>query len=276
MRSTVKPVPWCAVNDYDLAVSTEVFVDRFDDEPLTSVEKRHAGPQISLRDGTKVFLGDLPRRNAFRYPSQTAIETPVRRLTWAEVNARVNRLAHSLSSLGLRKMDRIAVLAAPSAEVAEIYFAAAKLGLVIVPIHTGLVDREVGFILNDVGAKAVLFEAEAAAAFESTIESVGSIETRIAIGTHGTFIPYESLFDHRNAGEPDVAVEDTDLFAIRFTSGTTGLPKGCPSTHRDWLRRSMNFMAHISHSHHDRALLFAPMSLGVGSSMLMSYSLVGA
>jgi len=223
-----------------------------------------------------VFLGDLPRRNAFRYPNQCAIETETRRLTWPELNDRVNRLAHSLNMLGLRKSERIAVLAAPSAEVAEIYFAAAKLGLVIVPIHTGLVDREVAFILNDVGAKAVVFEQDAARNFQSTIDSVNTVQIRISIGEHRPFTAYESLFEHGSAQEPDVAVDETDLFAIRFTSGTTGLPKGCPSTHRDWLRRSINFMAHISHSHHDRALLFAPMSLGVGSSVLMSYSLVGA
>lgn len=223
-----------------------------------------------------MLIGDLPRRNAFRYPDQTAIEAESRRLTWSELNGRVNRLAHSLRALGLRKSDRIAVLAAPSPEVAETYFAAAKLGLVIVPVHTGLVDREVGFILSDVGAKALVFEEEAARIFQGTIDSVKSIETRIVIGRHGTFIPYESLFEHATASEPEVAVDDTELFAIRFTSGTTGMPKGCPSTHRDWLRRSMNFMAHVSHSHRDRALLFAPMSLGVGSSMLMSYSLVGA
>ncbi|MSQ53391.1 MAG: hypothetical protein EXR28_16085 [Betaproteobacteria bacterium] len=223
-----------------------------------------------------MFIGDLPRRNAFRYPDQTAIENDSRQLTWTELNQRVNRLAHSFHALGLRKSDRIAVLAAPSTEVAEIYFAAAKLGLVIVPVHTGLVAREVGFILNDVGAKAVLFEEEPANAFRATIESIDLIEIRIVIGKLDSFIPYDSLFEHDRAGEPDVPVEDTDLFAIRFTSGTTGMPKGCPSTHRDWLRRSQNFMAHIGHTHHDRALLFAPMSLGVGSSMLMSYSLVGA
>lgn len=223
-----------------------------------------------------MFLGDLPRRNAFRYPDQTAIETETRSLTWSGLNDRANRLAHGLLGLGLRKSDRIAVLAAPSAEVAETYFAAAKLGLVIVPVHTGLVDREVAFILNDVGARAIVFEEAAARAFEGTIGSVESVQWRIVIGRHGAFIPYEELFGHGDAGEPAVAVDESDLFAIRFTSGTTGLPKGCPSTHRDWLRRSINFMAHVSHSHHDRALLFAPMSLGVGSSMLMSYSFVGA
>ncbi len=223
-----------------------------------------------------MFLGDLPRLNAYRYRGQTAVESDRKRLTWRELNNRINRLARGLSALGLRKGDRIGSLCAPSPDVVETYFAAAKLGLIIVPVHTGLVDREVGFILNDVSAKAIVFEQEAARALRSTIDSVKSIESRVAIGELEGFLPYEKLFENDDSEEPKVSVEESDLFAIRFTSGTTGLPKGCPSTHRDWLMRSINFMAHIPHSHHDRALLFAPMSLGVGSSMLMSYSLVGA
>ena len=223
-----------------------------------------------------MFLGDLPRRNAYRYPQQTGVESDGKRLTWLELNNRINRLAHSLSALGLKKGDRIGILCAPSPEVVETYFAAAKLGLVIVPVHTGLVDREVGFILNDVSAKAIVFEQEPARTFKNTIDSIKTIEAKVVIGELEGFSSYEKLFDNGETQEPQIKVDESDLFAIRFTSGTTGLPKGCPSSHRDWLMRSVNFMAHISHSHYDRALLFAPMSLGVGSSMVMSYSLVGA
>ena len=223
-----------------------------------------------------MFLGDLLRRNAFRYPSQTGIETETRRMTWLELNERVNRLAHGLLGLGLHKGDRIAVLSAPSAEVIETYFAAAKLGLVIVPVHTGLVEREVAFILNDVSAEAIVVEQEAARDLEGAIDSVDSLNTKIVIGAHGAFIPYEQVLHDGPVDEPDVAVDETDLFSIRFTSGTTGLPKGCPNSHRDWLRRSINIVAHVPHSHHDCALLLAPLSLGLGSSMFMSYSFVGA
>ncbi len=54
-----------------------------------------------------MFIGDLPRRNAYRYPNQTAIECDDRRLTWSEFNDSVNRLAHGLQGLRLRKGDRI-------------------------------------------------------------------------------------------------------------------------------------------------------------------------
>jgi acyl-CoA synthetase (AMP-forming)/AMP-acid ligase II len=223
-----------------------------------------------------MIIGDLPRRNAFRYPDQTGIETASVRLTWAQLNQRVNRVARGLSALGLTKSDRIVVMAPPSAEVAEAYFAAAKLGLVIVPIHPGLVEREVAFILDDVGAKGVLVGEDAARSFEGALDSAASVRARIVIGAHRTWARYEDLLAGGVAGEPDVAVGENDLFSIRFTSGTTGRSKGCPNTHRDWLMRSRNLLAHIPHSHEDRALLFVPLALGVGSSMLMSYSMAGA
>src|SRR4051812_25571826 len=104
-------------------------------------------------------LGDIPRRNAYRYAEQPALITPEgERLTWAVLNARINQAAHALLAKGLRKGDRIAILSSPCAEVVLAYFAAAKLGLVIVPIHTGLVEREVEFLLGDIGARAILIE----------------------------------------------------------------------------------------------------------------------
>ncbi|OGA44305.1 MAG: hypothetical protein A3G25_12220 [Betaproteobacteria bacterium RIFCSPLOWO2_12_FULL_63_13] len=223
-----------------------------------------------------MFLGDLPRRNAHRYPDQIGIETESCKLTWSELNDRVNRLAQGLSALGLKKGDPIGILSAACAEVIETYFAAAKLGLVLVPIHKGLVEREVSFILNDVAAKAIVVAEEDLDALGNSLASVGSLVVRIVLGTNEGFLSYDRVVDPSYCEEPKVAVAESDLFAVRYTSGTTGLPKGCPSTHRDWLSRSTYFMAHVAHTHHDRALLFAPLSLGVGSSMLMSYSLVGA
>jgi len=221
-------------------------------------------------------IGDLPRRNAHRHPDSIAFVVGDLRITWREFNDRVNCLASGLAALGLRKADRLVILSSPRLEVVEAYFAAAKLGLIIVPIHTGLVEREVGFMLSDVGARAILIEDAYCVTLGPMIEGVATIERKIVIGAAEGFSEFESI---KNAGTPQElpeTVSDDELFAIRFTSGTTGLPKGCPSTHRDWLRRSMNFIAHVQHTHLDRAMLLSPLSLGVGSSMLMSYSLVGA
>ena len=220
-----------------------------------------------------MFLGDIPRRNAYRHPERIAIEGDGCTLTWLALNERINRLASGLASLGLSKSDRIAILGTPSIAVVETYFAAAKLGLIIVPIHTGLVEQEVQFLLKDAGVTAIVADAERAAAFEAAIAAV---QKKIVVGQRAGFVAFEELIAAGAVAEPDVSVGESDLYAIRFTSGTTGRPKGCPSTHRDWIQRSIQFLAHIHHSCEDRALLLSPLSLGVGSSVLMTYSLVGA
>jgi acyl-CoA synthetase (AMP-forming)/AMP-acid ligase II len=220
-------------------------------------------------------LGDIPRRNAFRYPNGIAIETEAAAVTWSAFNVRINRFAAGLLELGLRKGDRIAVLGASSIEVAQTYFAAAKIGAVIVPIPLGLVGREVAFMLDDVGARAIVATADMALRFADAIAAVSSLDYRIAIGDAAGFTEFASVWSG-DGGEPSASVEEGDLFAIRFTSGTTGLPKGVPSTHGDWLTRSRNFLLHIPHTHEDRAILASPISLGMGSSLMMSYAYVGA
>jgi acyl-CoA synthetase (AMP-forming)/AMP-acid ligase II len=219
-------------------------------------------------------LGDIPRRNAFRYPESIAIETDAAAITWRELNERINLRAAGLHELGLGKGDRIAVLGAASIEVVETYFAAAKIGAIVVPLPLGLVDRELSFMLADVGAKAIVVAAELGLRFAETIGAVASLLIRIAIGGAPGFTPYAGV-QAGDGEEPDAAVDEGDLFAIRFTSGTTGLPKGVPSTHGDWIARSRNFLLHIPHTHDDRAILASPISLGLGSSLLMSYSYVG-
>ncbi len=223
-----------------------------------------------------MFIGDIPRRNAFRHKQATAIETGERRLSWGELNDRVNCLARGLSALGLSKPDRIALLMPNSAELVEAYFAAAKLGLVIVPMHGGLNEQEIAFLLKDADAAAILVAGDMIGKYAGAIAATPSLKARIVVGAAAGALPYEELLEGGPAGEPVTGVSEGDVLAIRYTSGTTGLPKGVPSTHRDWLTRAVNFLAHVPHSARERALLVAPFSVGLGSSLLTTYSYIGA
>jgi long-subunit acyl-CoA synthetase (AMP-forming) len=138
------------------------------------------------------------------------------------------------------------------------------------------VSREVAFILDDVAARALFVEDSCR---EVAGPALGALDARplvVGLGPeHGCPEDYEALLAEGDASEPAAAVDEDDLFAIRFTSGTTGAPKGCPSTHRQWLQRSVNFLAHLHHDQRDRALLFAPLSLGVGQGDCILFGQVG-
>ncbi len=82
-----------------------------------------------------MVLGDYFRRNVAMYADKTAFIHEERRLTFAELDARVNRLIHALTGLGLEKGDRVAILAKNCIPFMEVYGSSEKGGLVTVPLN---------------------------------------------------------------------------------------------------------------------------------------------
>ena len=105
-------------------------------------------------------LGQQLKMNASKYPGTIALADKDRKFTYPETNQRVNKLCHSLLSLGLRKGDKVAVFMENSIEIVEIFLATAKTGLVIVPINFRLVGKEVSYIVNNSDAKAFIVDDE--------------------------------------------------------------------------------------------------------------------
>ena len=101
-------------------------------------------------------LGQNLKVNAKKFPDTIAVKDASRSFTYPELNRRVNRLAHSLLSLGLVKGDKVAVLLENSIEIVEVFLATAKTGLIIVPINFRLVSREVEYIVNNSDARAII------------------------------------------------------------------------------------------------------------------------
>lgn len=185
-----------------------------------------------------------------------------RSLTFSEWNARACRLAHALLGLGLVKGDRIAVLSFNRLEWAEIYVAAAKAGLVTVPINFRLTGVEVAYILRNCGAAAVVVED----ALVSTVESIrGDLDLASGRYVHFGDRPpigyraYEELIASSSSSEPGIAVAPGDPWCLMYTSGTTGKPKGAIRNHRGMamlaLMTEIEFRLHRS----DNPLLVMPM-----------------
>jgi acyl-CoA synthetase (AMP-forming)/AMP-acid ligase II len=86
---------------------------------------------------------------------------------------------------------------------------------------------------------------------------------------------YEALLDGMPETEPDVPVDDDAIRAIKFTSGTTGLPKGCVSTNRQFQRNIQNYLSYIPFGENEKALLLAPLTAGVGMFWLCDYAAAG-
>ncbi|MBI3013984.1 MAG: long-chain-fatty-acid--CoA ligase [Candidatus Tectomicrobia bacterium] len=220
-----------------------------------------------------MVVGDVIDGNARRCPDRVAWTFQGTPWTWSTANERVNRLADSLLSFGLAHEDRVAFLSHNSHRLAEVYFALAKAGLIAVPINAKSVSREIAFILQDVEARALLVSKE-------FVPRLGPIESdlkrlRCVIGLdegHGLPVDYEDLLSSASPSPPSSAVHEDSIRAIKYTSGTTGFPKGSISTHKQFLFNITNYLLHLPFTPEDRCLLALPMPAGVGAQLLAAYA----
>lgn len=169
----------------------------------------------------KVNVPDLLSQGLARWPDLTCVVEGDRSLTFSEVDARANRLAHAFSAHGLKAGDRIALLGLSELEHLEIQVAAQRAGLVFVPLNFRLSVPELDAILQDCEPRLLIHGPE----FADTSDSLAP-PLLWHLGESGSGDAYEEIL----AGSDDTRL-NTELVPERpcqliYTSGTTGRSKG--------------------------------------------------
>ena len=190
-----------------------------------------------------------------------------RRFTFAELNARANRVANALLAMGVGPGDRVVLLLKNSVEFVETYFAVAKIGAVLVPVNWRLVAAEIAYILQDCGARALVYDSdfdEAVTALHSGAHGVLAVEQWIrrengAAGAPDWALDYEAFTAAAPVTEPPIGAWDDDNLFIMYTSGTTGRPKGAVHSHDGMLWSQLTSMSTSDMRDGDRWLLALPM-----------------
>ena len=216
-------------------------------------------------------IADALSVNALKWPDRLCLADATRRLSFAEVDARVNRLANGLLALGCRPGEAIAVYARNSIEYLELFHAAAKLGLRLVTLNAWHRLGEMEVLFNHSGAAwLVIGEAgqEEVAAIRERLPRLRGLlvigEARVT-GAHGWDAVTALGGEHR----PAVSVDPQAPFWMMYTSGTTGNPKGL---HRSFLRTSLCLWAGIiefGYRRTDSFLALSPFFHGVTFMPLM-------
>jgi acyl-CoA synthetase (AMP-forming)/AMP-acid ligase II len=212
---------------------------------------------------TLLNLGDVLTSNAHLFPDRIGASDDTRSMSFRLWNARSNRLANALLGLGLRKGDRVAVLAYNAVEWLEIYAATAKAGLVMVPINFRLVGTEVAFIVSDSGASAIIVQDELSGIVEE-IHSALPIDAGRIVQFGRTRTPagrldYEDMIARAAESPPPVATRPEETWALMYTSGTTGRPKGAIRTHAASAALSLVTDVELGFTRRDNGLLVMPM-----------------
>jgi len=156
------------------------------------------------------------------FPDKMAVVCGSRRFTYLQFKSRVDKIAGSFHSLGIKRGDRIAIFHQNCHIFLESYFGAAKIGAVLVPINCRLSLRDLFFILNDSQAEMLIIQSE----FYNPADRDKYDVPLIKVVEEGTM---EDDIDAKDM-EPEALI-DADIAQLYYTSGTTGHPKGVILTH---------------------------------------------
>ncbi len=189
--------------------------------------------------GYQVTVGNGLLHSFYKYPDKTAIVFKDRRLTYRELNQRVNQLAHGLLDLGLKKGDKLSIMLNNCSEWIEIAIACGKTGVIAVPINFRFTGQEVEHCVNDSDSRFIIVGEEFLPVIEPVKENFTHVasDNYIVVGENATeqFQEYEAFIASYPDWEPDIEILESDILYIGYTSGTTGKPKGAMFSHRSRL-----------------------------------------
>ena len=167
-----------------------------------------------------------------------------REVSWAEAAGRVSALANGFLAAGVRKGDKVALLCRTRLEWTLVDYALATVGAIVIPIYPTSSPAEIEYILRDSETKVLISEdaeqLEKTSAYEAGLPALERVIGIDEAGSGGTLADVETAgaahaAEHPNAlshAAAQVGLEDVLTFL--YTSGTTGNPKGCVLTQRNY------------------------------------------
>ncbi|RHW38443.1 long-chain fatty acid--CoA ligase [Lysinibacillus yapensis] len=183
----------------------------------------------------------LLERASQLYPEKEAIFDGINRITYKQLAEESQLIASALYQKGLEKGDRVIVSIPNWYEFVSIYFALGQLGIIVVPCNTRYHHDELLYILENSGAKAMFVGKEfryleSFANYLKANDQNSSLEEIYTVRfNHPGYFSYTDLLKlgESHAAPKPVIQPAEDIFAILYTSGTTGKPKGAMLTHEN-------------------------------------------
>jgi acyl-CoA synthetase (AMP-forming)/AMP-acid ligase II len=169
------------------------------------------------------------RRSATFHREHVAVVADGRQLTFQEAWSRGLRLANGLTEYGLAPQDAVGVLETNGLPALDFYLGAAAANFIRVPLYVRNARRAHVTMLNNTRAKVLVVDEKHLAEVEGIQDDVPTLERIVVRDTS-----YESWLESQSANDPDLDIADTDLFVIRHTGGTEGIPKAVAISHDTW------------------------------------------
>jgi len=204
-------------------------------------------------------------------PDQEALVFGTQRFSYADLEARVRRLAGALAGIGVQRGTRVAALHTNSHRYVEAYYATALLGGVFIPVNYRAKPPEIEHMLRASEASVLLVGERYLPTVGGLRGGLPSLRTLIGFdGASGEAQAYEAIVSGAEAVEAEADVEDDDTTILMFTSGTTSLPKGVMLTYGDFTAYVTANVELADGTPRGAALLCAPLYHIAGATNMMT------
>jgi len=225
-------------------------------------------------------------QSARRLPQKSALVFGEQRLTYAEVEARCNRLAHGLLAAGVERGDRVAIYLDNSVEAVISVFAVLKAGAVFVMVNPTTKVEKLTWILNNCQAKALVAPAQKLGVLDDCWSQTPHLASVFLTGRNASvsgnaakqFYNLDELTGQQagSAQAPAKRAIDIDLAALVYTSGSTGNPKGVMLTHLNMVSAATSITTYLENRENDIILSVLPLSFDYGLyQALMAFKIGG-
>jgi acyl-CoA synthetase (AMP-forming)/AMP-acid ligase II len=210
------------------------------------------------------------------FPDQEILVFQDRRLTYGELWSTVRRLANALGRLGVRPGDRVGALQTNSDDYIAVYYAAAAVGAVFVPLNYRAKPPELEYMLATAGVRVLFVGARYAPVIGAMRDRLPSLHTLVAFEDAGAEMPLlGALLAAESDDFDEVAVDDDETTILMYTSGTTSRPKGVMLSHNDFTAYVCGTVELADGTPRGTALLSAPLYHIAGATNIMTSLFTG-
>ena len=230
-----------------------------------------------------MLLHDFFYAAVARLPNKTALICDGQRCTYSDLAVRVNTLAHTLRTNGVKRGDRVALFLDNSVEMAVGVYATLTIGAVFMPVNALTKQDKLAYLLNDSRAAALVTDnaleniwVDALAENKSVIAAivVNGVTENFATSIASRCVPYPTDLVTERVAEP--ATIDCDLASIIYTSGSTGEPKGVMLTHLNMVSATRSVSGYLDLNEDDIIICVLPLAFDYGLYQWLMSIKVGA
>ncbi|MCL5960543.1 MAG: acyl-CoA synthetase [Chloroflexi bacterium] len=206
-------------------------------------------PEMQVPEEINITEYFLDRNLQGEQADKIAYYSGDRKITYRELHERVNRLANGLRGLGIGKGDRVILRIPNSIEFIVSALALHRLGATVIPTMILLREKAITYIANTAEAKAIISAHDLLDEVEAGRDRLNTVAHVVVIGGTGELEGrglhrYEDLIEKSSDRIESVKVSRDDIGCVFFSSGTTGMPKGCMHLNRG-LVAAMHAVSHV-------------------------------